>query len=342
MPDSNDLDTLIPIVVHLKENTDLTRRQIAELLFISERQVKRYLELFRAGKRQPPDGYDWRIDALLNHAAMGQALYAMIDPVITHKTIRIETDGPVAVMLAGCFQLGGRWTFHGALQGPLRDILSHPSMRVGLFGDEIENFHHRSFAGARSANQQALQPELQRSLWRLFLNEIKDRALWGLGSQHGSQWDAKLGFSPIKQAYLDYGIPFFDGMGYVKLQVGEQEYNLAIAHEFPGNSMYNKNHPQKRALWQRYPNADLIAQADKHTYSYTEESHYGNEMIAGNRKSDIVHLLQIGTLKIGPDPYTVKGWERGSFIWPFAIFYPDRHQIKVTREWEDARAWIEV
>ena len=145
---------------------------------------------------------------------------------------------------------------------------------------------------------------------------------------------------PIKDMYLRFKIPFFDGQGYIKLYLGDQIYQLAVAHEFPGNSMWNVLHPQKRALWQRFPNADLIAQADKHQYAVMDTDVYGNEVNAGNRPSTQLLLIQIGTAKGGPDPYTIRSWERGIMEWPIVVFYPDKHLMKVTRSVDDALMWL--
>ena len=271
-----------------------------------------------------------------------QQLQARYDPVITHYHHTIKTGKPIAILLAGCMQIGGRWTYHSMIREKLEQMLSCPGIYMGQFGDEIENFQARSFAGERSVFDQAIEPRLQRILWDKWLDRVEGLTLWAVGSQHGTIWDERVkGFAPLKYTYVDRGIPFFDGQSYYKLTVGTEDYNLAIAHEFPGSSIYNPNHPQGRALWQRYPNADVVAMADKHQYSVQERQVYGPEVLAGNRPSPYVYLIQIGTAKGGPDPYTIRGWERGQTEWPWLVLWPDQHLMKVTRHFDDVRLWLE-
>lgn len=268
--------------------------------------------------------------------------FVKIDPIITHAGLTFPDDKPIAIRLMGCLQIGGRHTSHRLIREAFDELGAHERIYAGMFGDEIENFKSGSFAGGRSVMEQSLPVPLQYALWENLFESIAPKVLWGMSSQHGSMWDEKQGLTPapIKRHYTDRSIPYFDGMGYINLQVGQQTYRLAVAHEFPGNSQYNKLHPHKRALWQRYPNADLIAQADKHSYAVAEESIYGNEFEAGNRPSQYVHMVQIGTAKIGADPYTLRGWEPGFFGWPYAVFFPDRHLIKITRHLDDVLHWL--
>jgi len=270
-----------------------------------------------------------------------QEIEGIVDPVITHQDIDLKTQQPVAILLAGCMQLGGRWTFDSLIRTKFEECLSLERTYIGLFGDEIENFYSGSFAGAKSVYDQLITPDLQRVQWDAYLDRIQDRALWGLASQHGTIWDErKAGYVPIKQTYLSRGIPFFDGQAYVTLHVGKQRYKLAVAHEFPGNSMWNPNHGQKRALWQRFPLADVVAMADKHQYSIQEFMYGNNEYLAGDKASPFVYLVQIGTAKGGPDPYSIRGWERGQTEWPWVVLWPDEHKVKVTRHFEDVAHWL--
>jgi len=291
--------------------------------------------------RPPQDITDEALENLLELARLTQIEMMKIDPVITHLDIDLSSaKGAQAFLLAGCMQTGGRWTFHDFIRQQLQKAVSHPAVWIGFFGDDIENFKSGTFAGAMSQYEQALQPPLQRRAWELFLDTVKDRVRWATWSQHGSMWDERDGFTYIKKLYLDRHIPFFDGFGYIKLRVGAQEYQVAVSHEFPGSSMYNKTHAQKRALWQRFPLADVIAQADKHQYAISEEDVYGLEVAAGSRKSPFVHLVQIGTAKAGPDKYTIRGWEPGTAEWPWLVLYPDKHLVKMTRHFEDVMMWV--
>lgn len=331
-------------ILYMHEEMDLTYAQIVELCGTSVRSVGRALQRARQARATGADmtlSPEHVVDQLLALAQAAQQQLAIIDPVITHRTIDLGVTRRIAVLFAGCLQLGGRWTRHDKVSEVVRQVLSHDRVYVGTFGDEIENFKSGSFAGERSVFDQVLTPPLQRVLWRRYFDQIAHKTLWGCSSQHGTQWDERIGHNPVKQSFLDHKVAFFDGQGYIKLIVGSQEYQIAIAHEFPGNSMTNPLHPQKRALHQRYPLADIVAQADRHQYAVMEHQAFGNEVIAGNRVSPFVYLLQIGTAKDGPDPYTVRGWERGQSEWPFVLLDADAHEIRVTHRWEDVQLFLE-
>lgn len=293
------------------------------------------------GKEDADQLTDYELDDLLDLFRKTQVAMMRVDPVIINTEIDLtKATQPQAFLLAGCMQTGGRWTYHELIRQRLFDALASDNFWIGFFGDDIENFQSGTFAGAFSQYEQAAQAPLQRRAWELFIKKVHSKVKWATWSQHGLIWDEKRGFTYIKQIYLDYGIPFFDGMGYVRIKVGKFDYRVVVSHEFPGSSMYNKTHAQKRALWQRFPNADVIAQADKHQYSVTEEDAYKLEYAAGNRKSPFVHLVQIGTAKGGPDKYTIRGWELGATDWPIMVLWPDRHCVKITRHWDDALGWI--
>lgn len=307
--------------------------------------ARRYVQVYKATlpaepKKTEEEINDEMLMEILEHARKGQQLMAEIDPVITQLDLTFKTVQPVAFLFAGCMQVGGRWTYHDLIYQRLSQALSLPNVYIGFFGDDIENFKSGTFAGAMSQYEQALQPPMQRRAWELFLDRVKHRVQWGMWSQHGAIWDERDGHTYVKDMYKQRKIPFFDGMGYIRLHVGTEEYQLAVSHEFPGSSMYNKTHAQKRALWQRFPNADVIIQADRHQYAIHEEDVYGSEFAVGNRASPFVHLIQIGTAKGGPDKYTIRGWEPGATEWPWMVFYPDRHVIKATRHWEDVLLWL--
>lgn len=291
---------------------------------------------------QDPSTIPDDIDRLMRLAEAATRALAEVDPVKTHDSRDFQTDEPIAIMMAGCLQLGGRYTFHELVRQALDSVFDDPRFYYALFGDEIEGFISGSFAGASAVHEQALHPKLQIKLWQKMFNRIATRTVFGCGSQHATIWMEKTGVvSPVKDTYVEKGITFFDGQGYYQAMVGDQVYQFAVAHEFPGMSIHNPTHAQRRALWQRYPMADVVAMADKHQYAVTHLEVYGNEVEAGNRPSPEAWLVQIGTTKVGPDKYTIRGWERGQFGWPIVILWPNTHKAVVVREVGHARVILD-
>ena len=166
------------------------------------------------------------------------------------------------------------------------------------------------------------------------------KVLFGCSSQHGGEWfEAAVGMNPIKEEFHNTQTPYFDGKGILKLWIGQELYVGAVAHSFKGSSIYNPNHPQRRATLFDYPSADLAVMGDKHKYAVQHMSDRVDEYRAGLRPSPLVWHIQVGTAKIGSDPYTIRGWQHGYFEWPVMVFYPDRHLIKQCFEIDDLK-WM--
>lgn len=266
------------------------------------------------------------------------------DPVITHHTIKMPGDRPAAILFPSCSHLGGRYTHYQGFRQMLNEALAIDGLYWAPLGDDIEGFLP-GFPDTSATMGQPLSPEHQLIMLGLFVQKLAKagRLLLGMHSQHGGDWfEKRHGYNPVKRAYLRNRVPFFDGQAYIKLEVGEQTYNVAMSHQFPGHSMYNRLHPQARAMREQFPNADVIVQGDKHTYAMSETTSYVWEVDAGNRVSPFVWFVQTGTAKTGPDKYTIKRWGRGVFEWPVLVFHHDDHYIEATRSLRTARLILEA
>jgi len=254
------------------------------------------------------------------------------DPVITTDVFTISTDGPFVFVPFSCMHLGGRYTAYKEFKVVYDWLLNRPNVYVGSLGDDIEGFHAQ-FPDAAAIQDQLLNVEEQLEVLKFIMEPLTStgRLLFGCGSQHGGDWTKrKQGHNPIKKMYLDFGVPFYDGPAYVKFKVGPQEYHVALGHQFPGNSMYNPNHPQMRALRFRFPLADAVIMGDKHITAVQKAPSYPDEVEMGNRQSPVTWLVQVGTAKTGPDPYTVRGgWHKGMLGWPAMLFHADKHRLEV-------------
>jgi hypothetical protein len=253
-----------------------------------------------------------------------------LDPIITTKTFNFKArTTPLVILWAGCFHMFGRFTNHQFILDQVKTALDR-GFYMGWLGDEVEGYFS-SFRDARPVGDQAFPVNLQFAIFDLFLELLHEHVLCGFSSQHGSLWQSKAtGVTTIKSAYMRRKVPYFDGQGYLRFEVGDQTYHVAGAHGFPGFSMHNPNHPQWRAFWQKFPLADAVIQADKHQFAFQKRHVHGFEVEMGNRPSKILWLVQVGTAKEGPEPYTISTWERGFAEWPFMVLYPDTHRVEVT------------
>lgn len=303
------------------------------------------LSEYRAWRTENPDtdrpNPDEMIEQFVDLARRVTAITDRLDPVITKKTITLPISGNAAILLAGCFHLGGRYTFHDWGAQRLDEAFAIPRTFIAFFGDTREGFYPR-FRDEKTVMQQALNLEMQDELMLWVYRKFAPKLLWELSSQHGNEWDERRGAgNSIKDLCRRFDVTYFDGVGYVKLILGEQEYRIAVAHKFKGHSYHNPNHSQWRALFERFPLADVVAQADKHNVGWQRREVYADEVEYGGRKSPEVWLIQIGTAKGGPDPYTIRGWPQGQLGWPFILLSQDRHKVKVTLDLEDVRRHCE-
>jgi len=282
--------------------------------------------------------------ALFELARANQTVLNRIDPVITYVKKRIDTDRPIGVIFTSCAHLGSRYTFYEGFAEIFNSVLETPNLLWVSLGDDIEGFMS-GFPDAAAVTDQAIaNPKIQQRMLAGVLDQLagNDKLLAGCASQHGGKWiESKVGMNPIKDLYLQRKIPWFDGKGLFTLEVGEQTYQIALAHEFPGNSIYNANHAQRRAGLFEFPNEDVIVMGDKHRYSVQEISLPPYEFDAGMRPTYFQFLVQVGTAKIGLDRYSIRGWSRGVLEWPILIFHPKRHEITYTRSVPIARMLLE-
>jgi hypothetical protein len=347
---------------YLAEHRTISGAELSRTFGIPGRTARRYVLNFRTGTAEPKENYyetparsqryeDWEDEqdevafdpiAFLKEAPKLVKQAQAKDPVFTNDNLIFDVSKPVGVIWASCAHLGGRYTAYEEFRSIYEDVLDIPRLYWGSLGDDIEGFLTQ-FPDVDAVQSQLMSVDNQMILLENILDPLVDsrKLLFGCGSQHGGKWmSRRQGTNRVKNLYLDMGVPFYDGMAYLKISVGEQTYFVGVGHEMPGNSMWNPSHPQARALRWRYPNADVIVMGDKHTPSMHWESVYKDEYEAGNRSSPFVWLLQAGTAKTGPDKFTVQSWATGILGWPITVFYPDQHKVKCTFDLQDAETWL--
>jgi hypothetical protein len=264
------------------------------------------------------------------------------DPVITHDTFTFEGDHPIAVIFPSCAHLGGRYTAYEDFRKIFYRVLNTPHIYWASLGDDVEGFLPQ-FPDTDAVLSQIADVRRQEQILCSVLEELacRNKLLFGMASQHGGSWPQKRhGINPIKQLYRNCGVPFYDGKVYLKFVVGNQTYQIAAAHEFPGSSQFNPLHAQVRARLFDFPEADLVVMGDKHKAALMELPASQWELGAGNRKSDTVLLLQAGTAKTGPDKFAIHGWSVGQLGWPIVVFYPREHRLKASKDFDDIEYWL--
>lgn len=333
----------------LAQHPHISGAELARQLGIPDRSARRYRNKFLSGKADRREGfYQTRVTSLRmmeledeDDTFDAQAFFELApklikqaqrrDPVIVHDDFAVNTDRPIGVLFASCMHLGGRYTAYEEFRDLYDRALQIDGLYWGSLGDDIEGFMAH-FPDVASVDDQLLNVRNQLQLLEAVLAPLAEsnRLLFGCGSQHGGAWERKrTGRNPVKELYLSLNVPFFDGVGYVRFRVGKSTYFIALAHELPGDSMWNPTHAHTRAARFRFPMADVVVAGDKHSSAIQRFPMFLDEYLMGNRESPFVWLIQAGTAKTGPDVYTVSRWPMGEFGWPIVIFHPDKHHIEV-------------
>jgi len=318
---------------------ELDKEEIAEYLNRTPSAIQKKKEkLNKSGKygNHPapefpnlPDPDTVTIDEYFQALDAVQTLRLKSEPIITSAEIRIPTNGkPIAFSPTSCWHMGGMYTFYEGFRERMNEVLEIDRFYWGAHGDEIENFPP-NWAGTVFNN--LIPPNQQRKLVAKIIDRLHQngKLLYSMWSNHPAFSERLTGENPMEIIYKNK-VPYFAGKGLVKLYVDNELYILSVAHLFRGHSQWNPNHAQRKQF-DNIPQADFVIMGDKHTYSYQEMMSKGEAYDAGLQNNRTVHLVQTGTAKSLNDPYTVRWWCKGNFIWPTFVLSAKEHKIaKVT------------
>lgn len=323
----------------------LSFRQIAAQLGKSETTIGRRFRLLI----RPEEGHtlpefpdlirpEMDVDEVLDQLEAMQSLRMKLEPVTTSASVHIETNKPIAFTPTSCWHLGGLYTFHEGFRQKFREVLEIDRFYWGTHGDDWESFPP---GWGSTVFNNLIPPHLQRQLVAKIVDKLASagKLLYSCWGNHPAFMEKLTGEDQQAVIYADK-VPYFAGRGIVKLHVGDQRYILAVAHSFPGHSYLNPSHSQSRELTFQVPQADFVIQGHKHTFAYQERVHHGEAYDAGLQENRIAHLVQTGTAKSGPDPFTLRGWNRGVFIWPTFVLSAKRHDIHRVYDTESLRWYL--
>lgn len=202
--------------------------------------------------------------------------------------VEISFPDTICLNFIGDIHAGGNGDYE-RLHQEVEAIVNTPNSYVMLMGDVLDGY----FFNFAQMDQIAQVPEQTKYMHSLlsFLGD-NNRLLVGWAGDHDS-WLKKMGGDVYEDFAERYGAFFMYGVGYVTLNVGETQYKLTGAHRLPGHSMYNRVHPQARALtFGDARGSDIVVSGHTHQKGYAQHSirEFAN-------KSQKVHLINIGAYK---------------------------------------------
>lgn len=219
--------------------------------------------------------------------------------------------------------VGSGFTDYERIEQELDVILGTPNSYVIFLGDIIDGFFFNS-AQMEEAEQTPEQIQYMNAMFKHVADN--KRLLAAVGGDH-DLWAKKMGVNPYADFAEKYGAHYLHGMSYITLKVGDQDYNITLAHKLPGSSIYNNTHPQMRSA-NRHGGAygsDIIVSAHNHKKGYSRDTVKG----FGNERHD-AHYLALGAYKTQDDYSRKNGWvaqDPQEMFGAAVILNPKTHEV---------------
>ena len=329
-------------------DTGASTREIAEYYGVSTRTIQRGLKEKGPGSDsavqlpdyQWPERLDWR--EWFGEWEKILEMHKKQDPYAQQFTIDLgERDRPFALASASDLHLGGGFTSHSALREHMEYIIETPDLHLGITGDSIEGF----LPGVKPAETIEQQPSnIKSQLWALesLVDELveADTLRWMTWGDHDGIWFEKtIGVGLVKEM-VKSKVPYFVGRGLIRLKINDQEYFLLVNHAERSRSQWSNTHGARKAYEAVFP-ADVVITGHTHKPEFRMFTHYQELRDAGINLGGKAWLVQNGTFKDGPDPYTIRSWTRGVIGVPTIVFAHDRHDVDVFQTPRKAMQYIE-
>jgi predicted phosphodiesterase len=159
------------------------------------------------------------------------------------------------------------------------EIHSIPNLYLCLLGDMAHMaIKMRSM---EEVQENLLPPDLQLMYLESWLSEMQHRVLASCWGNHDTEREQQLtGGSRIVDLYRKM-VPYFDGIGIVDLQVGEQAYSIAMSHRFPGRGANPVQGPMSYLLKEGL-DQDIAIAGDSHVPGIMTFNHGSRQKLAVN------------------------------------------------------------
>lgn len=239
-----------------------------------------------------------------------------------YAKIAIKTGQPIAVMKGADFHLGGMDVAYESLCDHYRFLLNEERFYLQLFGDDINWMIIHKTVGAR---HDILTPNQQCNLLSSMVDELVDRnKLLSMGwGNHSDEFTERTSGLSLTKLLCNHKIPYFRGMGYIDLMVGDQTYPMAFTHKTRFHSFMNQLHGNKR-LEQMH--AEFFGPSRPIAREYiTAHTHYPAVSHEGCLPSDRIWFIKVGTFKTNC-LYSQRYFGQGRIGVPTVVYFPDRFE----------------
>jgi len=227
-----------------------------------------------------PDKKEHHIDWRLNLHHIGEIAKVIEDAEIVQEegTFRVPLTNPKVPFAMGLIFADGHigsYTTDSQLIIDLMDtVLTTPNSFLVDAGDTFDN---GIWGGLQF--EQVLPPYMQTFTVEDMMRELGERYAACVIGNHPEWLFTSAGQKPEMMFAQKMKGPVFPGMGLLHLQVGQQQYDWAIAHNYWGKSKINIHNTCVRLRENEYPQADVFTVAHEHIWGYMKEMVNGREVL---------------------------------------------------------------
>lgn len=212
-----------------------------------------------------------------------QAEMLETDRRINHAEIAFPQT--ILLNFIGDTHIGARETDYARLEKEIELIANTPNSYVVFIGDITDTFF---FNPAQMTELEQIPEQVQ--YFNSLMDYLKEKKkLLAMVTGNHELWTTKLGMNMYDLHSAD--VYYMEGIAYLTLHVGEQDYRVTIMHKPRGHSIYNATHPELRA-GKDSQGTDLVVGGDTHSKGIQQQpvKEFGG-------KSKLVTYASIGAYK---------------------------------------------
>lgn len=277
--------------------------------------------------------FDQMMDEMIRRRDARREIEGIPDKV----EIEIKSDTPIVLGLFGDQHMSGKEVDYEMLRRDVHFIASNPKCYTILGGDVVDG---AAFNPAQDDKIASFTEETSMAI-KMFDTLGKDSILAALAADH-DMWSEKGGPTLYHSFRERYGTPLLRGSSVIVLRVGDIEYKIVCAHQLPGNSMYNKTHPENRESKFGRQGADIYAGFHNHEKALSQQT-----VVTVGESTRMQTFVAGGPYKLTDSYSAKKGYgkkEQGNeatvgAVW--LVLHPYRREVEAFWSMESAKERIE-
>lgn len=216
------------------------------------------------------------------------------------NSVEISLPHRSLLNLMADLHIGGLYTDYARIEAEIQKIVETQNSYLILVGDVVDNFFFNP-AQQEDVVNVTNQWQYANALMEYVASQGKLLCAW---CGNHDLWASKTGENPYADFSARTGAYLMHGVGYVKLNVGEQTYKLCGNHMFKGNSVYSNAHPQRRALNESARGSDVVFSGHWHQKAIVQQAftEFGGD-------NYLATMVALGTYKASDEYVRTYGFE---------------------------------